>query len=316
MMTAPATSANPGPSPFHRGELQVQSRVGAPQSLDARARRVVRPYLPEQHREFFRKLPFVVVAAQDAAGRPWVTLLTGQPGFVQSPGADSLVIAAHPSPGDALEFSLLAGAPLGLLGIELETRRRNRVNGRIAASGPSGMEFKVDQSFGNCPQYITRRSWEITDVARQAPSTTRSAELTRMMQHWVRSADTFFIGSGYREAGASQAVQGMDASHRGGPPGFVEVHGSTRLVFPDFSGNNHFNTIGNLVINPAVGLLFVDFTTASLLQISGSAQIDWDSPEVGKRPGAQRLVVVDIHSVLLHSRVLPLRWSMLKLQRG
>ena len=129
------------------------------------------------------------------------------------------------------------------------------------------------------------------------------------MQNWIASADTFFIASGYRSESDRAAVNGMDASHRGGAAGFVKVASESQLVFPDYAGNNHFNTIGNLVVDPRVGLLFVDFDTGSLLQISGRASIDWDSEEVARHPGAQRLVVVDIESIVLLNDVLPIRWS-------
>jgi len=80
-------------------------------------------------------------------------------------------------------------------------------------------------------------------------------------------------------------------------------------VFPDYAGNNHFNTIGNLVMDPRVGMLFVDFEHGSLLQISGNATIDWDSGEVARYPGAQRLVIIDIEEIVRLDDVLPLRWG-------
>lgn len=295
-------------SPFHSGERRVQARLGVQEVVEARARRVVRPILLEQHRQFYTRLPFIVAAARDASGQPWATLLVGQPGFIASPDTASLQIAAHTLPGDALGGSFSAGTELGLLGIELETRRRNRLNGVITEADRNGFTLGVVQSFGNCPQYITERSWREAEVLPMNAPVRWYRELTAETQQWVTSADTLFIASGYRGEG-QHAGYGMDASHRGGAVGFVKVVGTRRLLLPDYAGNNYFNTIGNIVADPRVALLFVDFEKGSLLQIGGKAVIDWDSAEVANHPGAQRLIVVDVEQVVHLDGVLPLRWS-------
>lgn len=297
-------------SPFHVGEQWVQQRVGVREAIEPWARQIIRPYLPEQHRDFYAQLPFVVAAARDAAGRPWVTLLTGAPGFAQAPDQHQLWLATQPSKGDALAGALNPGTVLGLLGIELATRRRNRVNGVITGSGPNGLHLAVRQSFGNCPQYITEREWRWVDVDPQAASWSRHDSLDDSMKAWISQADTMFIGSGFPGDGVSaEETVGMDASHRGGERGFVQVLDAQRLVFPDYAGNNHFNTIGNLLIDPRVGLLFIDFARGNLLQITGRARIDWDSDAVSRYPGAQRLVYIDIEAVVQQQSVLPLRWG-------
>jgi ferredoxin-NADP reductase len=101
----------------------------------------------------------------------------------------------------------------------------------------------------------------------------------------------------------------MDASHRGGDPGFVRVESETRISFPDYAGNNHFNTIGNLVLDPRVGLLFVDFSTGGMLQLTGRAEITWEGPTLEHLPGARRLVQIEIEEIVDLSAALPLRWS-------
>jgi len=291
-------------SPFHVGEQQVQERLGV-RGIEAWARTVVRPYLPEEHRTFHTALPFLVAGARDGRGRPWATLLVGPEGFVRSPDPKTLAIAARPVRGDALEGALVAGADLGLLGIELATRRRNRVNGRIEAAD-EGLLFRVGQSFGNCPQYIHEREWRRAPASGAPPR--RSAGLTADQRAWISSADTFFIASGHRGEGESEAF-GMDVSHRGGDPGFVRVEGARRLWFPDYTGNNHFNTLGNLVLDPRAGLLFVDFATGGLLQLTGRAGVTWEGPEVDAVPGARRLVHVDVEEVVELPGALPLRFG-------
>ena len=293
-------------SPFHPGEQEVQERLGV-RDIEDWARKVVRNHLPEDHRTFHTALPFLVVAARDAQGRPWATLLTGPEGFVASPDARSLAIDAKPVLGDALEEALTPGSDLGILGIELSTRRRNRVNGRVVKNGSGAFVFSVEQSFGNCPQYIRERNWRrVEDEPAGKP--TRGARLTTSQQKWVASADTFFIASGYRAEGES-ATFGMDASHRGGDRGFVRVASDTRLEFPDYAGNNHFNTIGNLILDSGAGFLFVDFETGGLLQLTGRALIDWNSEAVAQIPGARRLVTFDIEEIIELPSALDLRWD-------
>ena len=80
--------------PFHAGEEAVQRRMGVFHEIGPWARKVVRTSLPEQHRDFYEQLPFLVAAARDAGGRPWATLLTGPPGFAHSPDPARLRIRA------------------------------------------------------------------------------------------------------------------------------------------------------------------------------------------------------------------------------
>ena len=313
------TKSTDGGSPFHAGERRVQERMGVG-DIEDWARKVVRPYMPEEHRDFHTALPFLVAAARDHQDRPWVTLLTGPEGFVTSPDPETLVLAAAPAPGDALDGALSSGTHLGLLGIELASRRRNRVNGRVRRDDAGNLVFSVDQSFGNCPQYIRERAWRRVDHGGPAGAPVRGHRLTRSQAAWISSADTFFIASGHpgghldghrgghRGGGDSRAF-GMDASHRGGEPGFVEIVGDTRIRFPDFAGNNHFNTIGNLVVDPRAGFLFVDFVSGSLLQLTGRAAIDWASDAVSDIPGARRLVTFDIDETVELPSAVPLRWD-------
>ncbi|MBV6633908.1 MAG: pyridoxamine 5'-phosphate oxidase family protein [Alphaproteobacteria bacterium] len=293
-------------TPFHEGERAVQEQAGV-RDIENWARKIVRDYFPDQHLEFHTNLPFLVAAARDVQRRPWVTLLTGPEGFVSAPDQRHLRIDGALPAGDALSDGLTDGADLGLLGIELATRRRNRANGRVQRQDDGALLFSLDQSFGNCPQYIRERAWHRVPNHQQGPVINGSA-LTALQVQWVKQADTFFIASGYRGEGAD-ARFGMDASHRGGDPGFVEILENGRLRFPDFAGNNHFNTIGNLLVDPRVGLLFVDFATGSLLQLTGTAEIVWDGPILDHYPGAQRLVDITIEEVIEMRDAVPLRWE-------
>lgn len=310
-MTLPNSNLNTmntTPSAFHKGEIQAQKHVGMHEEMAHWGAKAIRPFFIEQHRLFFSELPFAVISVTDSQGKPWVTLLTGKQGFMHFPDDKTLHFATQPIQGDALEEAFVEGANVGLIGIELSNRRRNRATGSIASKNEQGITFKVSQSFGNCPQYISERVWHYVETNSKDMSSTRHASLTPSMQEWISTADTLFIGSGYNEE-VERRSNGMDASHRGGSPGFMKVLNERQLVLPDYSGNNFFNTIGNLILNPLVGLLFLDFEKGNMLQITGRVDIDWDSDKIAEHPGAHRLLNIEIDEVVQLNAVLPLRWS-------
>lgn len=274
------------------------------------ARRMFSQVMPDQHREFYENLPFVIIGHADDEGWPWASMLTGRPGFMYSPDPAILEISTTPHPGDPLADSLSVGRPVGLLGLEFATRRRNRMNARIAETGQGSVTLKVDQAFGNCPRYIQTRAFEFVREPRTgggdaAPETFESLddEATAM----ISAADTFFVSS-YIAARDDATIEGVDASHRGGRPGFVRVEGDT-LTIPDYSGNNYFNTLGNIVLNPKAGLLFADFENGDLLMLTGTAEIIWDGPEVTAFKGADRAWRFTLDHGRRLPDALPLRWS-------
>lgn len=291
-------------SPFHAGEQALQARVGMRERLAKFGPKAIRDFMPDPHREFFAALPFVVVGALDAGRRPWASVLVGAPGFLSSPDPRTLRIAARPVDGDPIAAGLAAGAPVGLLGIQPEMRRRNRMNGTIVRVDEGGWVVRVDQSFGNCPQYIQARElrWvhEPAQPAERHPGPLGAAERVLLAR-----TDTLFIAS-------AAPGQGVDVSHRGGRPGFVRIDDRpdhTVLTLPDFRGNFFFNTLGNLAVNPRAGLLCFDPDTGDLLQLAGQAEIVWDGPEVAAFQGAQRLLRLRVHESLWRPAALPLRWS-------
>jgi uncharacterized protein len=272
-----ADVADAPPWPFHLGERQAHARAGFESHGGA-----IRAQMPAQHRAFFEQLPFVVVASlQDRW--PVATLWSGAPGFVRAPAPETLRIAVALDPADPASSAFTAGAPFGLLGIELATRRRNRANGAIAEADTHGVIVAVGQSFGNCPQYIQPR--DLVRVEAHAAPTERFDGLDPAAAHAIAGADMFFVASGAR---ADEPTGGVDVSHRGGPRGFVGVDGDV-LTIPDYRGNRYFNTLGNLVSEPRAALVFPDFASGDLLHIQGTTEIQWDGPEVRAVPGAERL---------------------------
>ncbi|NIF42263.1 2Fe-2S iron-sulfur cluster binding domain-containing protein [Burkholderia sp. Tr-862] len=311
-MTAP-TAAVPGweldVAPFHAGELAVQQRAGVTEAAGAAGRRGIRRFMPDQHRTFFAQLPFFVLGGVDAHGQPWATLRVGMPGFVTAPDARTLHIDGDALPGDPLAGAWLPGAPLGGLGIEFATRRRNRVNGVVRAVDGGALTIAVEQSFGNCAKYIQGRTptFEAREgnASGEADVSDRLSDADRAL---LAQADTFFVASANTSADAG-AARGADVSHRGGMPGFVRVDDARTLTTPDFSGNRFFNTLGNLQHDPRAGLLFIDFDSGDVLYVAARAEIVWDGPLVASFDGAQRVVRFHVREVRRMRGVLPFRWS-------
>lgn len=298
-------------SPFHIGEIAIQERLGVRAKMEAQGRRAIRDYLTEQHRQFFTQLPFLIAGTVDRQGRPWSSILVGEPGFLSTPDNQRLQVTAKPLFGDPLTETLVAGADIGLLGIELPTRRRNRMNGTVEVVTSNSFAIHVRQSFGNCPQYIQARTVALTDGLKDltAPKPIDAIQtLGKSECAMITAADTFFIATAFREK-ESNPVQGIDVSHRGGKPGFVRVDDNHTLTFPDFSGNLHFNTIGNLLLDPRAGLLFIDFAQGDLLYLTGTAEVIWDSDELRAFAGAERLLRFHIALGYRVEGSLPLRWS-------
>jgi predicted pyridoxine 5'-phosphate oxidase superfamily flavin-nucleotide-binding protein len=280
-----------GPA-FHAGEAALQRKLGIEQRMDEVGRRVVRGEMPAQHRELFEKLPFLVLAALDATERPWATLA---PGGARTPDARTLRLSAPPLAAAAMGLRLSPGDPVGLLGIELSTRRRNRANGHVAAAAGPGLEVAVMQSFGNCPKYIQRRDL-VPALRRPGVALHFEGGLPAEAAALVARSDTLFIASAAPLTGdaAQDSNRGVDVSHRGGRPGFVrqqrDADGRTLLTLPDYAGNLFFNTLGNLLLHPWAGLLFVDWQEGHLLSLSVAAQLEWDGPALQDFEGAQRLL--------------------------
>lgn len=287
---------------FHEGETALQREAGSYERLAAVGDRVIRDWLPEQHQEFYPLLPFLLAGSLDAAGQPWASVLAGPAGFAHAPDARRLRVDALPAQHDPLHANLRAGAPLGLLGIQPHTRRRNRLNGRVAEVDARGFSVDVGQSFGNCPKYIQARE-PLYEPARlrAAPRVRELGSLDGAARELVAQADTFFIASAHPEAGhAAATAHGVDVSHRGGPAGFVRVDdGGMRLAVPDYPGNSYFNTLGNLHVNPRCGLLFIDFRGTAVLQIAARS-------EILDRGG--RVLRLHITGARWIDDALPLRW--------
>lgn len=283
---------------FHEDERRAQALAG--QRL---GRAPIRPFMPDQHRAFFTLLPYLFTAALDSRGWPMATVLTGDKGFVQSPDPTTLRIAALPALDDPAAPGFVAGAEIGLIGLDFTTRRRNRANGRLVAVD-DGLTVRVAQSFGNCAQYIQTRTH-----APRAPAASPTEALGRLdeaARRLIEAADTLFVASRSR-AGIDDG--GLDMSHRGGRPGFVGVMGDS-LAVPDFRGNRFYNTLGNLLGDPRAGLIFIDFGSGDILQLQGTVTIDWHpAAPTGGPAGTERLWRFAVERAWRRCGAFPFDWT-------
>ena len=297
-------TSKPRSSPWHEGELTLQRAVGAVDMMvGVGQRQMSRTWMPDQHREFYSQLPFVVLGAVDRQGDVWATLRTGQPGFMNSPTPEILQIKLEPQPNDPAHEGMQPGDAIGMLGIELHTRRRNRMNGNVLRELDDGIEIVVTQAYGNCPRYINLRQYDfVEETADIAQELTATDLLIRRM---VTSADSFYVATYVVRDGQKQ----VDASHRGGKAGFVRMEEDGSLTVPDFSGNLFFNTLGNILLNPRAGLTFISFENGDLLQMTGTAEVLLDDPEIAAFQGAERLWRFTPQRIVHRQAALALRWA-------
>ncbi|WP_426363881.1 pyridoxamine 5'-phosphate oxidase family protein [Streptomyces sp. E-08] len=272
--------------PYNPGSLAVQARVGV-RDLADHVGRSITPGIRPVAAAFLEAQPMLMLGVADAEGRVWARLLTGAPGFVRATGPHTVSVAA------ALPEGTPEGAPVGTLALDPRTRRRMRLNG-TARTSPRGFTIEAEQVFSNCPKYLQKREWYGSEPAGPEAGAARHGEaLTPDQARRIRAADTFFI--------ATAALDGLDASHRGGNPGFVRVDSPGELSWHDYPGNAMFLTLGNLESDGRAGLLFLDWETGLTLRLSGLAHTEYG-------PGG-RVVRFRIDRTVETPYGSPLRWS-------
>jgi predicted pyridoxine 5'-phosphate oxidase superfamily flavin-nucleotide-binding protein len=288
-------------SVYHPGELKVQALAGVAEAANG-VGRMIYPLIAHVFVDFIQSQPMVILGSVDAHGMVWSSILCGKPGFMKVRDEQTLKIYARPDESDPLGDDLLDGSEIGLLVIDFATRRRLRLNGSVIIE-PDGFSVRPRQVYANCPKYIQARECEVQNDS--SPSSRIARQATVMggeLQQRIRRADTFFIASFH-------SLGGADASHRGGFPGFVQIVDERTLIWPDYDGNNMFNTLGNITENPNCGLLFLDFEQGGTTQLSGVADIIWDKERALLFPGAERIVEFKILKVIETENATAFRWK-------
>ncbi|MDH2294315.1 pyridoxamine 5'-phosphate oxidase family protein [Cobetia sp. 1AS1] len=309
---------------FHAGERRVQARAGVSEHYLEQVAPYVRDRMPEQHVAFFASLPVLFMGVPDSDGWPWAVVSLAPPGQLCNATPAELQVHARPALGKLLGLDFTPGTRIGVLGLDLASRRRNRLNGTllapeaVAGMAPDGLRIGVDQSFGNCPQYIQQR--EIDWAAEQAKALVSREVALNDEATWndeearalLAQADTFFIATRAGELDDA-APNGVDVSHRGGRPGFLHLNADGSLSFPDFAGNRFFNTLGNIELDSRVSLLIPDFITGEALVLKGHARVDWTPQRAALVAGAERIVDVVPEQVLHVEHALPAQGRLIEL---
>ncbi len=260
---------------YHKGEIQAQKLAGERKQADFNGQ-VISNSIIEGALTFISDQEYIVASASDNSSNIWTSVLSGDKGFIVARTPRLLVINQK-----KLDFvkhnpvikQLNKGSSIGLLAIELASRRRIRINGKITSITNEEIEIKVKQAYPNCMKYIQRRHIINRELWNQLDNQESGGEkIGETEKKLILSADTFFIGSAHPNGN-------LDASHRGGNPGFIELINNDIIRIPDYKGNSMFNTFGNLLLNNRAGIVFWDFEHNQLLHLAGRAQITWDSSD-------------------------------------
>lgn len=126
---------------------------------------------------------------------------------------------------------------------------------------------------------------ETRAIADRLTEVTVRTEFTGEDRAFIESRPMFFVAT-------ADAQGNPDCSYKGGLPGFVRVVDSCTIAFPDYDGNGMYRSWGNLLVNPHVGLLFIDFEHPKRLRVNGMASIAADDPLLAGFPGAVFVVRV------------------------
>lgn len=256
---------------FHNGELEVQNKMNV-QHIASKVGQSIKDRIILGAIPFIENQSTITISSKDSNHKNWISLLVGVNGFIHVPDVNTFDIYIDKLKSDLNDVffkNITKHKTIGAIFIELGSKRRYRVNGTVILITENKISIKITEAYPNCPKYIQQRS--ITNLSPINTTPKKETGLNNISTKFIdliKNADTFFIGS--------EAVNKMDASHRGGKPGFIKVINRNTLKIPEYVGNNLYNTLGNLTTNPNAGLMFIDFTNNSVLQLNGSVLIQYD----------------------------------------
>ena len=260
------------------------------------------PALSPQLANHLQIAPLLALGTLDTEGRPWTTLLGGSPGLAGALGNGVVGIRVPvPVSHDPVVEALVGreaggevvraegkGRMVSGLTIDLAARKRVKLYGRMIAGALTAREdevtdaeekvaevevqlvLKIEQSLGNCPKYLNAKT--ITESPSKSELLSSSAQLVPRAVELLAKADLFFISSL-----SDDATGDMDTNHRGGPPGFLRLLSNgpegAVLVYPEYSGNRLYQTLGNLLETPKAGVCVPDFETGDMLYLTCATRI-------------------------------------------
>ncbi|CAD0091450.1 unnamed protein product, partial [Aureobasidium vineae] len=298
---------------FHEGEKLMQKKLRVPEMDNPTI-----PMLSPQLSTMLQRAPLLAFGTLDPEGRPWTTVWGGRKGFSQPLGNSMVgirtsvaskldpvveVLVGRDAKGEIVkeegEGRLLSG-----LAIDLDTRKRVKLAGKMVA-GTLGSTDGEDGTYANVQQGVLQLVARIDEslastnprlVSDSVPLDERAVEL-------IHKVDLMFLST---SSGSS-----MDTNHRGGPPGFVRCVSQdgrcTQFIYPDYSGNRLYQSLGNLMLEPKAGFCFPDFDTGDCLFVTGHAEVLFGQDAAEVMPRSNLAVRVTITAARLVASVLPFR---------
>ncbi|KAK4579938.1 hypothetical protein LTR86_000139 [Recurvomyces mirabilis] len=315
--------------PWHEGEEQMQRAMKVP-SLD----NPTVPTLSPQLSNHLKIAPTIAIGTLDKEGRPWTTLWGGEKGMSQSLGGGIIGIkTAVTGKYDPVVEELVGkeatgevvreegkGRMVGGLTIDLATRKRVKLFGRMIAGALSEREdeitghndsvaevqlvLKIEQSLGNCPKYLNSR--RITPTFAHPELVYDAPEFNPQAIDLIEKADLFFMTT-------VRPDQDMDTNHRGGPAGFLRVLADgtsgkpAAVVWPEYSGNRFYQSLGNMAVHPYCGICVPDFETGDMLYFTGKTEILVGKDAGSLLPKSNLCVKLTIASARFVAAALPFR---------
>ncbi|RKU49335.1 hypothetical protein DL546_009864 [Coniochaeta pulveracea] len=306
---------------WHPGEVAVHKLLSAPNSAYEKPGS---KGLPAPYAYRITASPIVALGTLDPGDRPWTTILGGERGFARPVARDTLAVASlvdrqhdpvvNALLGDSGEGEVVhpdGGKVISALSIDLENRDRVKISGRMAVGVTTGrdsvgelqMLVKVEETLGNCPKYMNKKV--IRAHLPEPKLVSDTLPLPGEALDLIGRADMFFLSSTYGEA--------MDTNHRGGPAGFVRVvrnedgDGGVVLAYPEYSGNRLYETLGNLYLNPKLGLAIPDFETSNVLYVTGTAEILVGADAAALLPHTKLAIKISVSSAKFVRDGLPFR---------
>ncbi|KAH7069670.1 hypothetical protein BKA63DRAFT_519400 [Paraphoma chrysanthemicola] len=313
--------------PWNQGEMQMHSLLKVPPQDNPTS-----TMLTPQAAFMLQRGSLLALGTLDSQSRPWTTLLGGSPGFSEALGGgfigtrtlvdgvnDPVVQALV---GDAANGEMLqpedGGKLLAGLATDLMTRKRVKIGGKMVAGtmketdveilgtdveGPPTKQHQVqlvtriDQSLGNCPKYLNQ--YEMRPALVEAKLVATGSALSDEGRALINKSDMFFL--------TTSADEDMDVNHRGGPIGFVRVTAENQIVYPEYSGNRLYQSLGNLLINPKIGITFPDYESGDVLYVTGTSQVLVGGDAAAVLPGSNLAVQITIDEARFVQRGLPFR---------
>ncbi|KAF2713736.1 hypothetical protein K504DRAFT_145639 [Pleomassaria siparia CBS 279.74] len=313
---------------FNQGERKMHRLLHVP-DYDNPTSTLLSP----QASSMLQRAPLLAIGALDAQCRPWTSIWGGHAGFsrplgggiigtrtivdgVNDPVVQALVGDVEKGEVTQDETKMFAG-----LSIDLMIRKRVKIFGHLVAGSVSEIDIefehstdkpkgapekqdqiqlvtKIEQSLGNCPKYLNQYEIRPALVTSKVVSH-QSSELCTGAKELIGKSDMFFL--------SSSTTEDMDTNHRGGPPGFVRILSDTEIVYPEYSGNRLYQTLGNLQMNPKVGITFPDYVNGDVLYITGTAEILVEHAAASVLPGSNLALKITIDEALLVASGLPFR---------